>query len=114
MAVSLNSGRPYSLLTGTDPYNTGQSNARPPGVPRNTLEGPDYASVDVRWSHEFAIGKARKGHDGPALGVGVDAFNVLNHVNYTSYIGTLTSPFFGLPVSSQPARRVQVSAEAHF
>jgi outer membrane receptor protein involved in Fe transport len=114
LAVSLNSGRPYSLLTGTDPYNTGQSNARPPGVSRNTLEGPGYASVDARWSHDFAIGKPTKGHDGPALGVGVDAFNVLNHVNYTSYIGTLTSPFFGLPVSSQPARRFQVSAEVHF
>ncbi|HEX6463166.1 MAG TPA: TonB-dependent receptor, partial [Vicinamibacterales bacterium] len=114
LAVSLNSGRPYSLLTGTDEFNSGQTNARPSGVGRNTLEGPGYASVDLRWSREFAFGKSAKGHDGPALNVGVDAFNVPNRVNYSAYIGTLTSPFFGLPVSSQPARRIQLSVEVRF
>jgi len=34
LAVSLRSGRPYSLLTGTDDFNTGQTNTRPAGVAR--------------------------------------------------------------------------------
>jgi len=78
VSVSLASGRPYSLLTGRDDYRTGQTNARPPGIARNTLNGPGYAEVDARWSHEFRLGsKPRDGAPGWALGV--DAFNILNH-----------------------------------
>jgi hypothetical protein len=113
VAVSLLSGRPYSLRTGTDPFNTGQTNARPPGVARNTLQGPGYASVDLKWTREFAL-TSRKGDDAPAWSVAVSAFNVLNHVNYVGYVGTLTSPFFGQPVAAQPPRRIQLSAELHF
>jgi hypothetical protein len=113
LAISLASGKPYSLLTGTDPYNTGQTNARPPGVVRNTLDGPGYASVDLRWSREFALG-GKTGEDAPALSVGVDAFNILNHVNYVAFIGNLSSPFFGEAVAAQPPRRIQLSAGVHF
>jgi outer membrane receptor protein involved in Fe transport len=113
VAVSLLSGRPYSLRTGTDPFNTGQTNARPPGVSRNTLDGPGYASVDLKWTREFAL-TSKKDDDAPAWSVGVSAFNVFNHVNYVGYIGTLTSPLFGQPVAAQPPRRIQLSAEFHF
>jgi outer membrane receptor protein involved in Fe transport len=113
IAVSLLSGRPYTLHTGTDPYNTGQTNARPPDVSRNTLQGPGYASVDLKWSREFALG-GKKGDDAPAWSIGVSAFNILNHVNYVGYVGTLTSPFFGQPIAAQPPRRIQLSAEMHF
>ncbi len=111
LSVSTASGKPYSLLTGTDEFNTGQTNARPTGVTRNTLEGPGYASVDLRWSREFAL-DSRK--DGPAFSVGVDAFNILNRVNYVAYIGTLTSPFYGTAVAALPPRRIQLSAGFHF
>ena len=113
MAVSLASARPYSLLTGRDDFNSGQTNARPPGVARNTLQGPGLATVDLRWSHEFAIGSG-KGDDAAAWSVGVDAFNLFNRVNYSTFIGTITSPFFGQAIASQPARRIQLSAGFHF
>ncbi|HEY2431652.1 MAG TPA: TonB-dependent receptor [Vicinamibacterales bacterium] len=113
IAVSLLSGRPYSLRTGTDPFSTGQTNARPSGVGRNTLDGPGYASVDVKWTREFAL-TGKKGDDAPAWSVGVSAFNILNHVNYVGYVGTLTSPLFGQPIAAQPPRRIQLSAEFHF
>jgi hypothetical protein len=113
LSVSMASGKPYSLLTGTDPFNTGQSNARPPGVTRNTQDGPGYASVDLRWSREFRIGE-KKGNGAPVFSVGVDAFNILNRVNYVAYIGTLSSPFFGEAVAALPPRRIQISAGVHF
>jgi len=113
LAISLASGKPYSLLSGTDSFNTGQTNARPPGVTRNTLEGPGYASVDVRWSREFVVA-GRKGQDASAVTVGVDAFNILNRVNYVAFIGNLQSPFFGSAVAAQPPRRIQLSAGFHF
>jgi hypothetical protein len=113
ISVSLGSGRPYSLLTGHDDYNSGQTNARPVGVARNTLQGPGTALVDLRWTHEFAVG-ARKGGEGPSWSIGVAAFNVLNHVNYVSFVGTQTSPFFGQAIAAQPPRRIQLSAGFQF
>jgi len=106
------SGRPYSLRTGRDDYNTGQTNARPPGVGRCTLEGPGYVDVDVRWSHAFDLPMASK--DKATTTIGVDAFNVLNHVNYSNYVGNISSPFFGRAISAQPPRRLQLSFRFKF
>jgi hypothetical protein len=50
----------------------------------------------------------------PSVTVGIDLFNGLNRVNYGSYVGNLSSPFFGLPASARPARRVQVSLRGSF
>src|SRR5438552_6716926 len=113
LALAVYSGRPYSMTTGHDDFNTGVGNARPPGVPRNSLSGPAYADLDLRWSHELFLDQARKG-SGPTLTLGVDAFNVLSEVNATSYDGTLTSPVFGTALAAQPARRLQLSARAKF
>jgi len=113
VAIAAYSGRPYSLTTGRDDFNTGVANARPPGVPRNSLNGPDYMDVDVRWSHDVYFDRVKKAA-GPALTLGVDAFNVLNRVNDSSYVGTLTSPFFGQAIAAQPPRRLQLSARLKF
>jgi Carboxypeptidase regulatory-like domain/TonB dependent receptor len=112
-ALALYSGRPYSLTTGHDDFNTGVANARPPGVPRNSLNGPDYIDVDVRWWRDVALSHAKK-DAGPAVTLGVDAFNVLNRLNATGYVGTLTSPFFRTAVSAQAPRRLQFSLRARF
>jgi len=112
VALALYSGRPYSILTGHDDFNTGSANARPVGVPRNSLEGPGYADVDLRWSRDIRLTGTAK--EGSAVTVGIDAFNVLNRVNPSRYIGTLTSPFFGRAVSAQPPRRIQLSVRVRF
>src|SRR5204863_5479896 len=52
------SGRPYSLITGRDDFNTGTANARPSGVPRNTLRGPDFVNFDLRWSRDVTFVEA--------------------------------------------------------
>ena len=41
----------------------------------------------------------------------LNAFNVLNHENDTTFIGTITSPFFGRTVSTQPPRRMQLNLQ---
>jgi hypothetical protein len=113
VAVSLNSGAPYSLTTGRDDNHDGQANDRPPGVPRNSLQGPGYAALDVRWSRDFYLNRTQK-DKGPTVTLGLDAFNVLNHVNYTGYVGVQNSPFFGEPVSALPVRRLQASFRFRF
>lgn len=113
VAVSAYSGAPYTLTTGRDDFHTGIANARPAGVPRNSLQGPGYFDVDLRWSHDFLLSKAKKDKS-PTVNVGVDAFNVLNRVNYVSFVGTLSSPFFGQAVAAQPPRRLQLSFRFKF
>src|SRR5262249_48161272 len=60
IAVSLYSNKPYTLLAGEDLFNNGRSNARPAGVPRNSLDGPGYADVDLRWSRDLIIRQGKK------------------------------------------------------
>jgi hypothetical protein len=113
VGVFLNSGRPYSLTTGHDDYHVGSATARPFGVGRNTLQGPGYAEYDLRWFRDFKLAKARN-EIAPTVTLSMDAFNLLNHTNYTSYIGNLSSPFFGRAVNAQPPRRLQLSARFAF
>ena len=111
VSASVSSGRPYSLTTGQDLFNTGTANARPAGVGRNSLTGPASASVDFRWSREFEMSTvARKRTVTP----GIDAFNILNHVNFNTPVGNLSSPFFGRSTSAQAARRVQLSLRVRY
>ena len=110
--LSAGTGRPYNLTTGRDDNQDGIANDRPFGVNRNTLQGPGFLSLDLRVAKEISL-SSRKG-DGPRVGFTADAFNVLNKVNYPGYIGNLSSPFFGLPVSSRPARRLQLGMRFTF
>jgi hypothetical protein len=103
------SGRPYSVITGLDLYNTGIANARPSGVGRNTQRGPAYASLDLRWFHEMPFVPSGKSRPKRSVTFGVDAFNVTNRVNYNTPVGNLSSPFFGQPISAAAARRIQFS-----
>ncbi len=111
VSLSANTGAPYSITTGRDDFRTGYANARPPGVPRNSLEGGGSIDLNLRWFHEFLL-KGKK--EGPRFTTAIDAFNVPNLVNYSSYTGNLSSPFFGQPVSSKPARRVQATLRFEF
>jgi hypothetical protein len=44
----------------------------------------------------------------------LDAFNVLNRVNYRSFVGNLSSPSFGRAVAARPPRRLQLSFRVKF
>ena len=113
VGVTLNSGAPYTTTIGTDPYRTGMANARPAGVPRNSLQGPGYADFDLRWSRDFYLNKSKK-DKGAMATFALDAFNTLNHVNYAGYVGNLSSPFFGRPIAALPARRLQFTVRFKF
>jgi outer membrane receptor protein involved in Fe transport len=112
IGLTLNSGRPYSETTGQDTNGDGLANDRPAGVPRNSLEGPGFAQLDLRCARDFYLTHTRD--KGPTATIGLDAFNALNHTNYVSYIGTLSSPFFGHAVAANPPRRMQISFRFKF
>ena len=76
---------------------------RPGGPPRRpgAAGGPGFGAGDPaeqRFSVEFYV----------------QAFNVLNRINYVNFSGNLQSPFFGLPTSAAQARRVEVGTQFRF
>lgn len=116
---SLRSRQPYTMTTGTDDYGTTFANARPPGVSRNSLEGPGSSSLNVRLAKEFTLiagkpQKHKKEQKGLGAAVAVEAFNVLNQVNLGKPVGNLSSPFFGRSISAGPARRLQMQVRIQF
>jgi hypothetical protein len=111
--LTLYSGLPYNEITGDDYFHTGLGNARPTGVGRNTLQTSGVASLDLLYSHDFYLTKD-KGDRAKILSAGISAFNVLNHTNFTSYIGTLSSSRFGEPTAALAARQLQFSVGYRF
>jgi carboxypeptidase family protein len=115
MNMSARSGQPYTETTGTDDYGTTFANARPPGVARNSLQGPGAVTLNLRLGRDFAL-RSNKAKDPQrdTLSFALDAFNVLNHVNFGQPVGDLTSPFFGQPITAGSPRHLQVSLGFQF
>jgi Carboxypeptidase regulatory-like domain len=114
-ALSLYSGKPVNVTTGADDNHDGIYNDRPilPAVfARNTMHGPGLINLDLNLEHDFLFVKGKK--EGPALTVGLNAFNVLNHQNDATYVGVLSSVYFGKAVSALPPRRMQLNLQFKF
>ena len=111
--IFANSGRPWSVLTGTDPYGTDLFNGRPADTPRNTENLPSYVDLDLRWGHDFAITPS-KDEDAPRLGFSAGAFNILNHPSAASIDQVETSSAFGQVTSVNPPRRIQLGMRFEF
>jgi hypothetical protein len=112
VGLSIYSGLPVNVTTGSDNNGDGVVNDRPPNTPRNSLPGPDLVNLDLNLSHDFVFSKAPE--HAKTLTISGGAFNLLNHVNDMTYIGVITSPFFGHAVASQPPRRMQFSLQFKF
>ena len=99
------SNRPYTITWGDDRYGTSQNDARPSG--RNTAKGDRFESLDLSLSKQFHA--ANKTFE-----VRAEAFNLLSRTNYDEYIGVLSSPYFGRPVSAFPRRVIQLAGVVRF
>lgn len=111
--ATLYSGTPYNEITGNDYFHTGLGNARPTGIGRNTLQAGGVASLDLLYDHDFRLTK-ETGDKAKILSAGISAFNVLNRTNFTSYIGSLSSPLFGHPSAALAGRQLQFSLGYRF
>ncbi len=112
VGLSLYSGKPVTITTGADNNHDGIINDRPAVVPRNTMHGPGLIGLDLNLSHDFPLSKQKK--EAKVISVSLNSFNVLNHPNYITYIGTISSPLFGRPVAAQPPRRMQFDVQFKF
>jgi hypothetical protein len=113
LGVFANSGSPWTVLTGADPYGDNLFNARPDGVARNTENLPGYVDLDVRWGHDFHLTPSKE-EESPKLGFSAGAFNVLNHENGTAVDQVESSTSFGQVTTVAPPRRIQLAMRFEF
>ena len=113
LSAAFLSGIPFNITTGRDDNKDGMALDRPANITRNTGQGPSQAIIDLRWYRDFRLRPLKKDKS-PSLTTAIDAFNLLNHVNYQGYIGALSSPFYGRAVASLPPRRMQLSLRFQF
>jgi hypothetical protein len=114
-ALSLYSGKPVNVTTGADDNHDGIYNDRPVSpvaYARNTMHGPGLINLDLNIERDFLFVKGKK--EGPTLTVGLNSFNVLNHQNDVTYVGVLSSVYFGKAVSALPPRRMQLNLQFKF
>jgi hypothetical protein len=111
-ALSLYSGKPVNITTGNDNNHDGLPIDRPAGVPRNRMHGPTYINLDLNLAHDIHFPRARK--EGPVATISINSFNVLNHQNDTTYVGVVSSPFFGHAIAAQSPRMLQLDLEFKF
>jgi len=112
VALSLYSGKPVNITTGADNNHDGIINDRPAGVARNSLAGPGLINLDLNLSHDFALSREKKA--AKVLSVSLNSFNALNHPNYVTYVGTISSPLFDKPAAALPPRRIQLDVQFKF
>jgi hypothetical protein len=109
--TALRSGLPFNITTGEDNNGDGVANDRPPGVSRNTGQGPGQISVDVHLGRKVTM---RLGEHKIDAAMGIDSFNVLNHTNLGNYVGVISSPLFGRANSALDGRQMQFTLQVHF
>ena len=110
--ISLQSGRPFNITTGTDDNGDGHLKDRPAGVGRNAGRAAATYIWDTRLARPFKIGER------VTVSPTLDLFNVVNHPNFDaeSYVGALTAgPQFGKPTDIiSPPRQLQIGARVTF
>jgi Carboxypeptidase regulatory-like domain/TonB dependent receptor len=107
------SALPFNIVRGDDLNFDGNTNDRPPGVGRNTGNGFDFASFDVRLSRHIRFAE----HAG--LEVIAEAFNLFNRANFQLPNGTIgagatPSPRFGQPNGAADPRQIQFGLRLSF
>jgi hypothetical protein len=75
---------------------------------RNSITGPGQLAVNL------SLGRTFRWKDRFHIDLRFDSTNALNHVTYTSWNTTVTSAQFGLPVSANAMRTVQVTLRLRF
>jgi hypothetical protein len=102
------SALPFNIQLPFDRNGDTNFNDRPAGVGRNTGEGFDFQSLDLRLSRAFVLTR------GMSLETSVDIFNVLNRANYQVPNNILTSPTFGRPTAVNDPRQLQLGLRLLF
>lgn len=96
--INYHSGNPVNLLTGTDVNGDRHfTNDRPPGGGRDTGQGPNYFSFDLRLSRTFRLREKAN------LQLLAESFNLTNRTNYASVNNIVSANLTNFNVSGSAA-----------
>ena len=112
--LSAHTGEHYSITTGRDDNRDGSINDRPPGVGRNSENGPKYLNVDFNVSKAFFLVGARDGGTRANVNLFVNMVNAFNSVHFGRPSGVLTSPNFGRSTSATQPREIEIGLRFQF
>lgn len=121
---------PYTILSGVDSNHDLVFNDRPAGVGRHSARGAGQWTINGFFTKFWQFGKPVTMPGGIAfrseggalaasaagarsagrfrLSLNLNVQNLTNHANFTNYVGTLTSPQFGLPLTVLNTRKVDI------
>jgi hypothetical protein len=86
--LSYNRGHPFNLLAGADINGDNHfTNDRPPGAPRNSGLGPNYATFDIRLSRRVKLGERCN------LQFTAESFDLTNRTNYSAVNNVVGADF---------------------
>jgi Carboxypeptidase regulatory-like domain len=106
--VSYNSGHPFNLLAGADINGDNHfTNDRPPGAPRNSGLGPNYATFDLRIGRRFRLG------ENASLQFTAEGFNIANRTNYST-VNNVVGADFRPPFKVRGSERLAASQPLAF
>jgi hypothetical protein len=139
--LGYNSGRPYTLTTGSDQNGDGSSNDRPFGVGRNTETGPSYFNtISLTVTKTIPLAAVRRpapsnyaepqrggggfgggGGGGGGRGTGggrqiqlsVSIRNLFNSTIRSGISGNMSSPLFGQPTGGGQGRSISLSLQTN-
>lgn len=101
-------GTPFEAISGTDDNNDGRTlNDYPEGKGRNSGRKADSKVLNLRLSKTFDLRQM-------GIQVYVDAFNVFDWTNYTSYYSNQQSAQFGQPNGAGDPRQIQLGGSLSF
>ncbi len=76
--------------------------------PRNQRRGDNFSSWDLRFGRNTRIGERVSAR------FFFEFFNLLNHRNFTGFVGNVLSSRFGQPQSAEPPRQIQIDFRLDF
>jgi hypothetical protein len=113
--MAYNSGRFYTITTGTDDNRDSNVNDRPAGRLSNTEHGPKYLNFDFNISKAFFLRRAAgSATSGMNINVFANMTNAFNHVHYGTPSGVLSSPNFGKITSASDPREIEAGVRFQF
>lgn len=106
--VSYNSGHPFNLLAGADINGDEHfTNDRPPGAPRNSGLGPNYAVFNMRLAKKVNFGERTN------LQFIAEGFNIANRTNYAT-VNNVVGAAFAPPFNVRGTASVSPSQQLGF
>lgn len=114
--MSGNTGQAYTIITGRDDNQDTAVNDRPPGLPRNSEDGPNQLTFDFNISKAFFLGEPVGNPARSRMNVNLFAnmTNAFNRPNYARPSGIMTSPNFGKSTSAGNPREIEAGLRFQF